>query len=129
PGRVSVSRFDMHPLAMPSFQGVNVDGCPARLVASDDPTRVRFLPGIGGLDVEFVAAAVPALGCRRYMLEPAEVSGDEVDDGCEIAAGDVRVTAGAGGTWSIMLGDRTYGGLFGIEDAIDRGASSDCDPE
>ena len=28
-----------------SFTGVTVDGRPARLVASDDPTRVRFLPG------------------------------------------------------------------------------------
>jgi mannosylglycerate hydrolase len=129
PWRVSVTRFDMHPLAMPSFQGVCIDGRPARLVPSDDPTRVRFLPGIGGLDVEFVAAAVPAFGCRRYSLEPAGASADEVDDGREIAAGDVRVTAGADGTLSIMLGDRTYGGLFGVENAIDRGDSYDCDPD
>jgi alpha-mannosidase len=119
----------MHPLAMPSFQGVCIDGRAARLVPSDDPTRVRFLPGIGGLDVEFVAAAVPAFGCHRYALAPADASADEVDDGREITAGDVRVTAGADGTLSIMLGDRTYGGLFGIEDAIDRGDSYDCDPD
>jgi mannosylglycerate hydrolase len=129
PWRVSVTRFDMHPLAMPSFQGVSVDGRPARLVASDDPTRVRFLPGIGGLDVEFVAAAVPAFGCRRYALEPAAPSSDDVDDGREIEADDLRVTAGADGTLSVTLGDRTYGGLFGIEDAIDRGDSYDCDPD
>ena len=79
PWRVSVTRFDMHPLAMPSFEGVTVDGRPARLVASDDPTRVRFLPGLGGLDVEFVAT-VPALGCRRYALAPSEASPDDVDD-------------------------------------------------
>ncbi len=129
PWRVSVTRFDMHPLAMPSFRGVNIEGRPARLVASDDPTRVRFLPGMGGLDVEFTAAAVPALGCRRYTLEPANASADDVDEGREITAGDLRVTACADGTLSITLGDRTYGGLFGIEDAIDRGDSYDCDPD
>ena len=83
----SVTRFDMHPLSMPSFHGVTVDGRPARLLASDDPTRVRFLPGVGGLDVEFVATGVPAFGCRRYAVEPAEAAPDEVDDGREIARG------------------------------------------
>ena len=128
PWRVSVTRFDMHPLAMPSFQGVTVDGRPARLVASDDPTRVRFLPGLGGLDVEFVAT-VPAFGCRRYALEPAPASADDVDDGREIETGDVRVAARGDGTLSVTLGDRTYDGLFGVEDAIDRGDSYDCDPD
>jgi mannosylglycerate hydrolase len=127
PWRVSITRFDIHPLAMPSFRGVTIDGQPARLVTSDDPARVRFLPGVGGLDVEFVATGVPALGCRRYALEPADPSVDEVDDGCEIEAGDVGVAAGADGSISVTLGDRTYTGLFGIEDAIDRGDSYDCD--
>ena len=68
PWRISVTRFDIHPLSMPSFAGVEVDGRPARLVASADPNRVRFLPGVGGLDVEFVAADVPAFGCRRFTL-------------------------------------------------------------
>ncbi len=129
PWRISVTRFDIHPLAMPSFRGVTVDGRPARLVASDDPVRVRFLPGVGGLDVEFVATAVPAFGCRRYALEPAAPSIDEVDDGREIEAGDVSIAAGADGTISVAIGGRTYTGLFGIEDAIDRGDSYDCDPD
>ena len=74
---------------MPAFAGLTVDGEPARLVASDDPTRVRFLPGVGGLDVEFVARDVPGLrvpalrGRRRPTPAP-----DDVDDGREIAAGD-----------------------------------------
>lgn len=127
PWRASVTRFDIHPLAMPSFRGVTIDGRAARLVTSDDPTRVRFLPGIGGLDVEFVATAVPALGCRRYALAPADASIDDVDDGREIAAGDIRVGAGADGSMSVTIGDRAYTGLFGIEDAIDRGDSYDCD--
>jgi len=129
PWAASVTRFDMHPLSMPSFHGVTVDGRPARLVASDDPTRVRFLPGVGGLDVEFVATDVPAFGCRRYSVEPAAATPDEVDDGREIGAGDVRVAVRDDGCLTVSLGDDTYDGLFGIEDAIDRGDSYDCDPD
>lgn len=129
PWRVSVTRFDMHPLAMPTFTGVIVDGRPARLVASTDPTRVRFLPGVGGLDVEFVAVDVPAFGCRRYAVAPAEPSLDDVDDGREISAGDLRVVVADDGALAVTLGDRTYPGLFGIEDAVDRGDSYDCDPD
>ena len=86
PWRVSVTRFDMHPLAMPSFRGVTVDGRPARLVASEDPTRVRFLPGLGGLDVEFVATDVPAFGFRQYSVQPAESRAGR----CRRSAGDRR---------------------------------------
>jgi 2-O-(6-phospho-alpha-D-mannosyl)-D-glycerate hydrolase len=129
PWRASVTRFDMHPLAMPSFRGVTVDGRPARLVAATDPTRVRFLPGVGGLDVEFVADAVPAFGVRHYKVEPAAESRDEVDDGREIEAGATRVTVGAQGTLSITIEGRTFDDLFGIEDAIDCGDSYDADPD
>jgi alpha-mannosidase len=129
PWRVSVTRFDMHPLAMPTFTGVTVDGRPARLVPSTDPTRVRFLPGVGGLDIEFVATDVPAFGYRRYSVEPADPSADHVDDGREIATGDLRVVVADDGTLSVTIGDRTFDGLFGIEDAVDRGDSYDCDPD
>jgi hypothetical protein len=129
PWRASVSRFDMHPLAMPTFTGVVVDGRPARLVPSTDPTRVRFLPGVGGLDVEFVASDVPALGWRRYAVEPAEPAADTVDDGRVIAAGDVRVEVGDDGTLACTLGAASFPGVFGIEDAVDRGDSYDCDPD
>ncbi len=129
PWRVSVTRFDMHPFAMPSFQGVTIDGRPARLVQSDDPTRVRFLPGMGGLDVEFVASDVPAFGCRRFALAPAAESADVVDQGRDVEAGDLRVAVADDGTLSITIGDRTYHGLFGVEDVIDRGDSYDCDPD
>jgi len=129
PWRVSVTRFDMHPLAMPSFRGVTVDGRPARLVASEDPTRVRFLPGLGGLDVEFVATDVPAFGFRQYSVQPANPAPDDVDDRREIDAGDVRVVVADDGSLSVTLGTRTYHGLFGVEDAIDRGDSYDCDPD
>ncbi len=129
PWRVSVTRFDMHPFSMPAFRGVTVDGRPARLVQSDDPNRVRFLPGMGGLDVEFVATDVPAFGCRRYALAPAEESVDEVDDGRSIESGDLRVEVADDWTLSVTLGDHTYHGLFGVEDVIDRGDSYDCDPD
>jgi mannosylglycerate hydrolase len=129
PWRVSVTRFDMHPLLFPTFGGVTVDGRPARLVQSDDPTRVRFLPGLGGLDVEFVAADVPGFGTRRYRLEPAEPLDDEIDEGRVIEAGGVRVEVGDDSTLSVTIGARTFSGLFGVEDAIDRGDSYDCDPD
>jgi hypothetical protein len=128
PWWASVTRFEMHPLSMPSFRGVTVDGAPARLVASTDPTRVRFLPGVGGLDVEFVAD-VPAFGCRRYRVEPADEALDVVDDGREIEAGGTRVAVSEQGTLSITIDGRTFDGLFGIEDAVDRGDSYDAAPD
>jgi alpha-mannosidase len=129
PWRASVTRFDMHPLAMASFRGVTVDGRPARLIASTDPSRVRFMPGVGGLDVEFVAESVPAFGSRHFRVEPTAETGDQVDDGREIEAGGTRVVVDQRGTLSITIDGRTFDGLFGIEDAVDRGDSYDSDPD
>jgi hypothetical protein len=129
PWRVSATRFDMHPLLFPLFEGFTVNGRPARLVQSDDINRVRFVPGLGGFDVEFVATDVPAFGYRRYELETADASKDDIDDGTEIEAGDVRVEVEANGSLTVTLGGRTYSGLFGIEDAVDLGDSYDCDPD
>ncbi len=128
PWRISAGRFDIHPLAMPSFRGLTADGLPARVVPSDDPARVRFLPGVGGLDIELVVADVPAFGCVGIILQPADSVPDVVDDGREISAGDVRVSAGADGTFDIEFGARRWQGLFGIEDARDDGDSYDTDP-
>jgi mannosylglycerate hydrolase len=129
PWRMSVSRFDMHPLAMPTFVGLTVNDSPVRVVASDDPTRVRFVSGLGGLDVELVARDVPAFGCRRYSLVPGAPSPDDTDDGREIEAGDIRVRVADDGTLSCTVGGRAYDGLFGIEDCIDRGDTYDADPD
>ncbi len=130
PWELSVGRFDFHPLSMPSFAGLTVDGQPVRYVRSDDPARVRFLHEVGGYDVEFVARDVPAFGCARYRLEPAPETSDTVDDGRDIDAGAVRVHAADDGTLDISIGERTFTGLFGIEDCVDRGDSydADCDP-
>jgi hypothetical protein len=129
PWRISVTRFDINPLSMPEFSGVTIDGQPARLVPSDDPNRVRFLPGVGGLDVEFVATDVPAFGARTYSCMPAEPVNDTVDDGRKITAGDVNVHVDDDGTFAVTLGDRTYPGCFGVEDSIDRGDTYDADPD
>jgi len=129
PWRISATRFDMHPLMMPSFAGVTVDGHPARLVSSDDPTRVRFLPGIGGLDVEFVAPGVPAFGCRRFAVAPADAAPDDIDEGRTITNDDVNVTVADDGTLTVDLAGTTYSGLFAVEDAIDRGDAYDADPD
>src|SRR5215213_7749135 len=66
PWRVSIERFDLHPLTLqPPDAGWVVDGRPARVVPSVDPARVRFLPDTAPLDVEFVATDVPAFGSRH----------------------------------------------------------------
>jgi alpha-mannosidase len=129
PWLASVTRFDMHPLALADFQGLTLDGEPARVVPSDDPTRVRFLEGVGGLDLEFVARDVPAFGCRRYRAEPADAVGDDRDDGRTIAVDELEVTANEDGSLRVTLGTRTWDGLFAVEDCVDRGDSYDCDPD
>jgi mannosylglycerate hydrolase len=123
--RMSVSRFDFHPLSMPGFAGVTIDGAPARLIAGEDPARVRFMPDVGGFDVEFVAHDVPAFGCRRYRLEPAAAAPDEEDDGREIAG----VHVNDDGTLRITIAGRTFDRCFDLEDATDRGDSYDAAPE
>ncbi len=130
PWKLSVGRFDFHPLQMPEFKGLTIDGEPARLVRSDDPARVRFLHEVGGYDVEFVAHDVPGFGCRRYRLEPAAETLDTVDNGRAISAGKLHVDADDDGTLTVSIGERTFTGLFGLEDCVDLGDSydADCDP-
>jgi hypothetical protein len=114
PWRVSVTRFDMHPLAQATLSGFTIDGEPVRVVRSDDPNRVKFFEGMGDLDVEFVARDVPAFGARRYRLTPADPSPDNVDDGHEITAGGIEVRAALDGSLSVTLGAQTYDGLIAI---------------
>jgi hypothetical protein len=130
PWRLSVGRFDFHPFLLPDFGGVTIDGRPARIVPTTDPTRVRFLPDAGGLDVEFVARDVPGFGCRRFHLAPSEAAPDVVDHGPDIAIDDIVVHGNDDGTFDVRIGERDYHGLFGIEDCVDLGDSydADCDP-
>jgi alpha-mannosidase len=121
PWRLSVTRFDFHPLGMPTFNGLTIDGEPVRVVRSDDPARPRFLAEVGGLDAEFVARDVPAFGSRRYTLTPADATPDAEDEGVEIAG----ASANPDGTLNVGL----FRNLFGIEDMIDLGDSYDADAE
>ena len=70
PWRVSIDRFELHPLSL-EHTGFTVAGVPARVVASDDPARVRFLPDQMPLDLEIVATDVPAFGCWRAPMRGA----------------------------------------------------------
>jgi hypothetical protein len=123
-------RFDVHPLALAPLEarGFAVDGAPARLIASGDPSRVTFLPGTPAIDVEFVARDIPPFGCRRYALSPAEAAPDRVDGGARIEAGSLVVRAMPDGTLSVGFGGREYRDLFTVVDRGDRGDTYDFDP-
>lgn len=107
--------------------GFTVDGRPARLVPSDDPSRARWVPGVVPLDLEFVAADVPPLGARRFRLAPAAASSDVVDDGREIGCDAAWVVADEAGTLSVRLGGQSWTGLCDVEDRGDRGDTYDFD--
>ncbi len=93
PWRMSVSRFDMHPLAMPAFGGLTVDGARCGSWRATTRRGCDSCPVRGGLDVELVARDVPAFGCRRYSLVPAGPAPDDIDTDRTIEAGDIRVRA------------------------------------
>jgi alpha-mannosidase len=65
----------------------------------------------------------------RYALAPAPAAVDEVDNEREITAGPITVRADDDGTLAVTIAGRTHAGLFGIEDAVDRGDSYDGDPD
>ncbi|MDX2166561.1 MAG: glycosyl hydrolase-related protein [Deltaproteobacteria bacterium] len=114
-------------IAMLEQTGFTVDGRPARLIDSDDPTRARWLPFQPALDLEVVVADVPPFGYRRLRLERAERLDDVVDEGRLIGAGDIRVAVADDGTLDLDLGGHRYRGLFGLEDRGDRGDTYDFD--
>jgi 2-O-(6-phospho-alpha-D-mannosyl)-D-glycerate hydrolase len=126
------------PLAIPEFAplslaameqpGFTIDGRPVRVVATQDSTRSRWLPGERPFDIELVAADVPAFGCRRFLLTPSAPVADVADDGRVIEVGDVVVAVEDEGTLCVRLGDREYPGLLAFEDRGDRGDSYDFDP-
>ena len=86
---LGVPEFAPLSLAAMEQPGFAIDGRPVRVVATDDPTRARWLPGEQPFDVELVAADVPAFGCRRFRLTPCAPVADVVDDGRVIEADDV----------------------------------------
>lgn len=128
--RLPLGRPLLPPLTLATLgdAGFTIDGAPARLVVSTDPSRARWVPGQQLLDVEFIATDVPALGCRRVRLEAAAPTPDRVDDGREIACDGVAIRAAADGTFTVQLGDRTWSGVGAVEDQGDRGDTYDFAP-
>ena len=111
-----------------STAGFTVDGIPARLVRDDSTCRVRLLPEVPPLSVEFVAANVPAFGWRRFRLAPGPEHA-EVEDGEPVIANEqLSVRAAPDGTLTVRIGHATYSGLGGLEDIGDRGDTYDFDP-
>ncbi|HEY8514039.1 MAG TPA: glycosyl hydrolase-related protein [Candidatus Binatia bacterium] len=123
-------RLDLHPLLRANLErGFTVDGEPARVVADDDPGRVRLVPERAPLSVEFVVRDVPALGWKRVRLAPApDAAEEQVDDGREIAQGDLAVRVADDGTLDVRFGATTFTGLCAVEDTGDRGDTYDFDP-
>lgn len=127
--RLPVGQPEFPPLFIATFEdpGFVVDGLPARVVESDDPTRARWLPSQPALDLEVVVADVPPFGYRRLRLERTAALHDVIDDGRTIAAGDVAVAVADDGTLDIQLGAAVYRRLFTVEDRGDRGDTYDFD--
>ncbi len=135
--RLSDLGGDIHPLTLldGTNGGYTADGRPARVVAAEDPRRMRMWEGMPGIDLELVVADVPAFGWRRVHLAPADPSPDEVDDGRVISSGSsgddpgaLVVEAADDGTLTLHAGARTFVGLGALEDLGDRGDTYDFDP-
>jgi hypothetical protein len=128
--RLPLGRPEFPPLLIASLgrAGFAIDGRPARVVASDDPARARWLPDQELVDLEFVAADVPAFGCRRFALTQCPRVEEEADDARVIETDDLRVTVEHEGTLGVRLGEAEYHGLLALEDCGDRGDSYDFDP-
>lgn len=128
--KVSDIAADIHPLTLVGGPdaGYEADGAPVRSVPSDDPGRLRVFEGLPALDLEFVVEDVPGFGWRRVHLAPSGPHADTVDDGCEIAAGDLVVEAADDGALTLTVRGRTLAGLGALEDLGDRGDTYDADP-
>jgi alpha-mannosidase len=128
----TIQHYDLavHPLTLASLmgKGVTVDGAPARVLVDDTPDRIRVIPEQDPWTVEWVAEAVPAFGWRRYRLALGNAAPDDHDEGREIAAGDLAVSAADDGTLTAVIAGRRYEGLGGLDDQGDRGDTYDFDP-
>ena len=119
PLRLPLGLPDVHPLALTGSDppGFAIDGAPVRVVPSDEPARVAFLPGARPFDLELVAREVPAFGCRRYHVEPVAPSHDVVDQGHSIETAEASVRVADDGTLELAfaapagepMGEKTSG--------------------
>ena len=131
PWRVSVTRFDMHPLGDAVVRGRHCRRPPRAPRAQRRPDARQVPAGsrwarrrVRRARRSRASAAGDSRWSRPRRLPTRSTTGAEIE-----SAGDRRVASNDDGTLSITLGGRTYDGLFGIEDAIDRGDSYDCDPD
>jgi hypothetical protein len=122
---------DLHPVLLAGLvqRGFTADGMPARIVASADPTRFQVITQTAPIDLEVVVEDVPAFGWRRIAVAPNDVSApDSIDDGNQVDAGDIAVSAASDGTLRVRIDEHVWTGLAGVEDCGDRGDSYDADP-
>lgn len=121
-------RFPPLVLAALEPQGYAIDGCPLRVIPTEDATRTRWLPQQHPVDLELVARDVPPFGYRRYRVTRCQPAPDAVDEGTTIANDTVAVSVATDGTLDVCFGQRVYHGLCALEDQGDRGDSYDFDP-
>ena len=76
------------------------------------PTRPRWLPSRRRSTSSSSPPTCPAFGCRRSTLTPARVADEDIDDGREIAARDVRVRVADDGTLDVASATPEYRGLL-----------------
>jgi hypothetical protein len=79
------------------------------------------------LDVEFVAADVPAFGYRRFTLSASRDRRKRMTMAARIAAGDLCVRVADNGSLDVDFGGRRFSGLFAVEDRGDGGDTYDFD--
>jgi hypothetical protein len=132
PVRQAGDAAELHPAVLAGIirRGFTVDGVPARIVEPEPGTQFQAITQSAPVELEVVVADVPAFGWRKVRVAPADdgaVGADAVDDGRTITAGAVSVSVAPDGTLDVVIGDRTWPGLAGIEDCGDRGDSYDAD--
>jgi alpha-mannosidase len=110
------------------------DQQPARVLPAQTG-RVTLVPDRPGIDVEFVAENIPALGWKRVSLRRSDE--EIVEDRQSVAAGhpdasieggELSVAVNETGTIRMRRAGQTFDGLLGVEDVGDRGDSYDFDP-
>ncbi|HVU74996.1 MAG TPA: glycosyl hydrolase-related protein [Mycobacteriales bacterium] len=127
-------REGLHPTLAAGLasRGFTVDGRPARMVSSDDPERMRVLPGVRSWDLEWVETGLPPMGVVRRTVAQADAKDDAWKDvrdaGRDISADDTRVAVADDGTFTVTFGSSTVEGVFALEDCGDRGDTYDADP-
>jgi alpha-mannosidase len=108
--------------------GFEVDGRPVRLITRPNERLFVWHSDQDDRGIEAVVHDLPAFGWTRLALRPAAAAPDAVDDGREIACGDLSVLVADDGTLTMRAGDRQWRGLLGLEDQGDRGDSYDFSP-